>query len=33
MISKNIGRLVVIDDKNNPVGIITRTDVLGLLVD
>ncbi len=33
MSSKNIGRLVVIDNKNNPVGIITRTDVLELLVD
>lgn len=32
MMSKNIGRLVVIDEKGDPVGIITRTDVLGLFV-
>ncbi|KUO92126.1 MAG: histidine kinase [Thermocladium sp. ECH_B] len=32
MMDKNIGRLVVIDVKGNPIGIVTRTDVLKLFV-
>ncbi len=31
MESQNVGRLVVVDSSNNPVGIITRTDILKLM--